>query len=108
MRDRCLTLLLALVAWFVVPAAPRIAMADGGPAIQSTAGVAASPAKAERATDGSDRRARPEHGDDALSGASPELPIAADLLASAARFPRDGAFVPRSRSSAQPRGPPTA
>jgi hypothetical protein len=108
MRDRCLTLLLALVAWFVVPAAPRVVAADGGPAIQYAARTATSPATIERATDGSDRRARPEQGNAALPGATMDVPFAAVALAPALLALGDEPFVPRTRSSAQPRGPPVA
>ena len=107
MRGRCLTLLLALVAWFMVPGAPGIASAHGGPTIQYVAGPA-SAATVERPTDRSDRRVRPELGDDGLPSSTFELPIAAVAVALASPIVVDDPFVARTRSSAQPRGPPVA
>src|SRR5687767_14364912 len=108
MRGRCLTLLLAVVAWFVVPAAPRVAEAEGGPAARYAARATTSPAIVERATDRSDRRARPQSDDAAVPGTAHELPIAAALFARVRLAHREAPLLPRTRSSAQPRGPPVA
>jgi hypothetical protein len=108
LRHRCLTLLLALVAWCVVPATPRIAATDGGPTTQYAARIAATPVTLERATDRRDAGTRPEEGDDALPRPSFDPPHAAVDLAPGPREGDDGPFVARTRSSAQPRGPPLA
>jgi hypothetical protein len=107
MRGRCLTLLLAFVAWFMVPAAPRVATAPAGPAIHHVA-TPGSPATVERASDRSDRRVRPEFGGDVLPGSQFALPILAAAPAASSSPALDTPFVPRTRSSAQPRGPPVA
>jgi hypothetical protein len=106
MRQRCLTLLLALVAWIVVPGVPRIAHAASGAPSCLAATTGTSPGVIERATDASDRRARPEQRHDGVDAARVCAPALVGVDADAVLLLRDDVLVAVQRSSALPRGPP--
>jgi hypothetical protein len=108
MRQRCLTLLLALVAWIVVPGAPRIVHATTGTPSCLAATAGTSPGALERTSDHSDRRARPEQRHDATTATRFAALAAVGVDIDAVQLDRDDDLVATQRSSALPRGPPVA
>jgi hypothetical protein len=108
MRQRCFTLLLALLAWMVVPAAPRLAAASPTPASMHAAAGPSAPGAIERASDRSDRRVRPESRHDALPGAAAVAIPSGSIVAFVLLFDREATFVARPLVAALPRGPPLA
>jgi len=103
-RVRCLSLLLALLAWIVAPAGLRTA---GAAATVATAAIAATPTPGaiERGTAESDLRVRPDDLDDGVPPTRSIVRLAASALAVERPLP-DAPFVAPPRRSAQPRGPP--
>jgi hypothetical protein len=106
MRDRWPTLLLALLAWFMVPAAPRAAAAVPAAATISAATAAAATAVIRSAPDPSERRVRFAAPPVIAGGAALELPTAASAALPNAAFAPADAVVARTHISARPRGPP--
>ena len=107
-RQRCFTLLLALLAWIAVPAAPRLAAAGPTPASMHAAAGPGAPGAIERASDRSDRRARSESRHDALTGAAAVAIPSASIASLVLLLDREATFVARPLVAALPRGPPLA
>jgi hypothetical protein len=108
LRQRCFTLLLALLAWIVVPTAPRLAAAGPTPASMHAAAGPGAPGAIERASNRSDRRARPESRHDAMTGAAAVAIPSASIASFVLLLDRDATFVARPLVAALPRGPPLA
>ncbi len=108
MRQRCFTLLFALLAWIVVPAAPRLAAAGPSPANVHAAAGPSVPGAIDRASDRTDRRVRPESRHDALPGAAAGTIPAGSIASFVLLLDRDATFVARPLVAALPRGPPLA